>query len=110
MNESVEALAVSGNELFAGGRFITAGGKPARYIARAYLSELPSLSIFETRTNVTIPWPLANTAGFTLEETMNLAGVGNWVSNAAQIGDDGTNKAVSFSTTNERKPFRLRRP
>lgn len=110
MNESVEAFTVSGNELFAGGRFTTAGGKPAMYIARAYLPDLPSLSIIGTHTNVMVSWPSPNTAGFTLEETTNLAGPRKWVTNSAPVIDDGTRKVVSVSTTNDPKLFRLRGP
>jgi len=34
MNNDVYALAVSGSDLYAGGRFTTAGGTPANYIAK----------------------------------------------------------------------------
>jgi hypothetical protein len=37
MNKGVAALAVSGNNLYVGGSFTTAGGKVFGYIARAYL-------------------------------------------------------------------------
>ena len=110
MNDSVEALVVSGNELFAGGRFTTAGGKPAMYVARAYLPELPELSIIETATNLMVFWPSPNTAGFSLEEGANVAGQVKWLPMTIPAIDDGTSKTVSLPTTNGTKLFRLRKP
>lgn len=110
MNESVEALVVSGKELFAGGRFTTAGGKPALYIARAYLPDLPALSIFQSETNVTVSWLSTNTTGFVLEEAEALAAPLKWVTNPANPADDGSHKTVSVPATNSSRIFRLRRP
>jgi hypothetical protein len=41
MNGDVVALAVAGNNLYAGGFFSTAGGKISAYIARAVLGDAP---------------------------------------------------------------------
>jgi len=43
MNGVVRALAVSGNDLYAGGLFTTAGQKASPFIARAFLPVLPAL-------------------------------------------------------------------
>jgi len=43
MNGVVDALAVSGRDLYAGGYFGTAGGKVSPYIARANLLTLPTV-------------------------------------------------------------------
>jgi len=41
MNNSVQALAINGSDLYAGGWFTTAGGKVSAYLARAYLIAPP---------------------------------------------------------------------
>jgi hypothetical protein len=109
----VLALAVSGSNLYAGGGFTTAGGKVSAYIARAYLLTLPTLSIRRSSTPqgwIMISWPSADTASFTLEQAGALAPPATWVTNAASITDDGTNKPVTLPATNSPQFFRLRRP
>src|SRR5207244_13101282 len=68
MDEFVSALAVSGSDLYAVGAFTTAGGKVSRYIARAYLPTLPTLSVLRSGTNLTVSWPSVDTASFALEQ------------------------------------------
>jgi hypothetical protein len=106
----VDALAVSGNDLYAGGWFMTAGGKVSACIARAYLLPLPTLSVRRSGPSVTVSWPSADTADFTLEQAATLAAPASWVTNSASVTDDGTNKWVSVPATNPAQFFRLRRP
>jgi hypothetical protein len=109
----VSALAVSGSDLYAGGVFATAGGKVSPYIARAYLLTLPTLSVLRPgipQGGITVFWTSADTASFTLEQARGLAAPASWVTNAASITDDGTNKSVTLAATNSSQLFRLRRP
>ena len=109
----VSALAVAGIDLYAGGSFMIAGGKVSAYIARAYLPTLPPLSIFRSTIppgGMTVSWPSGDTPGFALEQAGALAAPSTWVTNAAGITDDGTNKSVTLSATNRLQLFRLRRP
>ena len=110
MSSTVVTLAVSGNALYAGGNFTTAGGRAANYIARAYLLPLPELSVHRSGTNVTVCWPSTNTADFTLEQAGTLAGPASWVTNSSTLTDDGTNKSVTLPATNSPQFFRLRGP
>jgi len=107
---SVYALALSGSDLYAGGDFATAGGKPAAYIARAYLLTVPALSVRRSGAQVMLSWPSVDTAGFALEQAGTLAPPVSWVTNTATITDDGTNKSVTVLATNSAQFIRLRRP
>jgi hypothetical protein len=107
------ALAVSGSDLYAGGAFTTAGGKASGYIARAYLPTLPTLSIIRSDIPpgaITVSWPSLDTTGFVLEQAATVAAPVTWVTNAASVTDDGTNRSVTLPATNNAQFFRLRRP
>jgi hypothetical protein len=106
----VKAMVVSGNDLYVGGQFTMAGGKVSAYIARAYLSSLPALSVSRCGGEVVVSWPLADTAGFALEQTGALAAPANWVPVSASVSEEGTNKVVTLSATNSPQYFRLRQP
>jgi hypothetical protein len=113
MDYYVFALAASGSDLYAGGYFTTAGGKVSPYIARAYLLPLPTLSVLRSsipRGGITVSWPSADTASFTLEQAGTLAPPASWVTNAASIADDGANRSATLAATNSAQFFRLRRP
>jgi hypothetical protein len=104
----VYALAASANHLYAGGGFLTAGGKLSAYVAHALL-DLPSLSVFASGGNVTLSWPSPLAAGFALEQADTLAPAPGWLPNTANVTDDGTNQSVTLPATNPAQFFRLRR-
>jgi len=106
----VRALALSGNDLYVGGSFLTAGGNISSCIARAYLLPLPTLSVHRSGPDVMVSWPSPNTADFNLEQAASLATPTTWLSNTAAITDDGTNKSVTIPATNPAQFLRLRKP
>jgi hypothetical protein len=110
MNPGVGALAVSDNNLYAGGYFIFAGGKVSPYVARAYLLDLPALSVLRSGTDVSVSWPSADTTGFTLEQTGALNAPAAWIGNTGTVTDDGRKKSVTVPASNNPQFFRLRRP
>jgi hypothetical protein len=104
------AVAVSGNRLYAGGYFSTAGSAAATNIARAYLTPLPTLSLVRSGLNMIVSWPSTNTSDFTLEQADTLNPPPSWVSSTATVGDDGTTKSATFHATNGAHFFHLRGP
>jgi hypothetical protein len=113
MDGGVNALAVSGSDLYAGGDFDTAGGKASDSIARAYLLAVPALSLRPsglTQGWITVSWPSADTAGFSLEHANTPNAPASWVTNTASITDDGTTRSVTLPATNRAQFFRLRAP
>jgi len=109
MNAEVFALAPLASDLYAGGSFTSAGGKVSAFIARAYLPDLPVLSVRHSGADVLVSWPFANTADFTLEQSPTLAPE-SWAPNTATITDDGAKKSLLIPATNDPQFFRLRRP
>ena len=106
MNGQVAALAVSGNYLYAGGYFGTAGGKVSPYIARANLLALPTASVILSGANIILMWP-TNDTGFTLESTTNLIPPVVWITNSpAPIVVNGQN-TVTNPISNGWKFYRL---
>jgi len=110
VNGQVNALCLSGNYLYVGGGFTTAGGKSAKGIARAYLLPLPNLSIIRYQGNVKVSWPSTNTADFTLQQAAAPGSAANWQPATATITDDGTNKTANFPAATSPQFFRLRAP
>jgi hypothetical protein len=106
----VNALAVSGSDLYVGGLFSLAGGKVSGNIARAYLLDLPMLSVRRSGTDVMVSWPSTDTTGFGLEQAGALRAPGGWVANTATVTDDGVKKSVTLPAMNSPRFFRLRRP
>jgi hypothetical protein len=107
---SVSALAVSGSDLYVGGAFTTAGGKVSANIARAYLLDLPTLSVRRFGNDLMLSWPSADTRDFALEQSTALRAPASWAANTAIVTDDGVKRSVTLSATNSPQFFRLRRP
>lgn len=105
----VSALAVSGSDLFVGGGFTTAGGKVSGFMARAYLLDLPALSVNRSGSEMKVSWPSVNTADFTLEQSATLTPA-SWIKSSARVTDDGVKKSETLPATNAPQFFRLRRP
>lgn len=68
------ALAAKGNELFVGGRFTAAGGKPSRSFAIWHIPE--KLSIRRSPNSFEVSWPIS-LSDFVLEASTQLPGT-NW--------------------------------
>jgi hypothetical protein len=109
INTGVRALAVSGNYLEVGGDFTTAGGKVSACIARAYLPDLPTLSVRRSGADVMVSWPATDTADFVSEQAGTLSVPASRVSNRVPITDNGMKKSVTIPATNSPQFFRLRR-
>ena len=101
----VFALAVSGNDLYAGGEFTTAGGKVAPYIARAYL-ERPALSIFRFGADVTISWP-SFYEGFVLQQNADAVNTNGWSNANYPLTTNGAIKRSTVPITPGKQFFRL---
>lgn len=105
----VSALVVSGNDLYVGGSFTAAGGKVSPFLARAYLLDLPALSVRRSDAEVKVSWPSVDTTGFALEQADGLTVAANWNVNSATVTDDGVKKSVLLPATTRAQFFRLRR-
>jgi hypothetical protein len=106
----VSALAIIGNDLYAGGTFTVAGDKVSAYLARAYLLPLPLLSISRSLGGLTVSWPSLAGPGFVLEQARGMAPPLVWETNSDAMSDDGTNRSTTVSPTNSSRFFRLRGP
>jgi hypothetical protein len=96
--------------LYVGGSFSTAGGKVSPFIARAYLLDLPALSVRRSGRDIMVSWPSTDTSGLALEQAGALAAPASWVTNTALVTDDGVKKSVTLPATNNPQFFRLRKP
>jgi hypothetical protein len=105
MNGGVRALAVSGNDLYAGGGFTTAGGKVSPYLARAYL-ERPALSIVHSDTDVTLSWPTFYET-FALQQNANAANANTWSNANYPLTTNGPTKTATVPITPTNHFFRL---
>jgi hypothetical protein len=101
---TVNVLAVSGSDLYAGGKFTTAGGKVSAYLARAYL--LPTLSILRSGVEVTISWPTFYEK-FALQQNPNAANTNSWSNANYLFTTNGTIKSATFPLTPTNQFFRL---
>lgn len=88
---------------------MTAGGKVSPFIARAYLPELPGLSVLRSGSDIKISWPSADTATFSLEQAGTLGTLPSWLPSTAPVTDDGVRKSVTVPVSNSAQLFRLRR-
>ncbi|MCI0540540.1 MAG: hypothetical protein L0Z50_35515 [Verrucomicrobiales bacterium] len=110
MNAEVFALALFGSDLYVGGGFTMAGANVSPHIARAYLPDLPVLSVLRSGADVTVSWPSMDTGGFTLEQAAALTSSASWVASPATVTDKGVKKSATVPAVNGAQFFRLRRP
>ena len=104
VNGWVQALASNGSELFVGGYFTTAGGKPSR---RFGIWHIPStLKVRRHRDELVISWPKADT-NLTLEVAANLRD-GDWVEVNARPVLVANRLTITNETTQGSQFFRLR--
>ena len=110
VNSLAFALAPSGDDLYVGGGFNTAGQKTCLDIARAYLLTLPNIAMQRSASSeVIVSWPSSNSSGFFLEQCGAFSVPQNWLSNTFNPTNDGTYKSVILPATNNAQFFRLRR-
>lgn len=106
---TVLAMALAGDDLFAGGYFTIAGDKPSFMIAQAYLGNVPTLSASHKGPDVLVSWPSEGTDGFSLEETgPSFSGL-NWNPVHAPVIDTENTRSVTVAPTRMSQSFRLRR-
>ena len=105
MNYRPRALMVSGSDLYAGGDFLTAGGKVSAYVARAYL-DLPTLSIFRSGDDVTLSWPVSF-GRFALHQNPDAANPSSWSPANYPLTTNGATKSATIPLTSTNQFFRL---
>ena len=101
----VYALAVSGSDLYAGGKFTIAGGKISAYVARAYL-ERPSLSAIRSGGDVTLSWPTFYET-FVLQQNPDIADTDTWSNANYPLTTNGPTKSAIAPITPTNHFFRL---
>jgi len=101
----VVALMTTGSELFVGGRFGAAGGKPSKNIALWHIPH--ALSTSRSGDALTLSWP-ATGKNFVLETTENLAPA-NWVEIYEAPVLAGDQLIVTNSISATARYYRLRR-
>jgi hypothetical protein len=109
----VNALAVSGSTLYAGGYFTTAGTNISAYMARANLPVPPTLSIIADGANMVLTWPDAATGyttGYTLESATNLVPPVAWQTNSTAPIVIGGQNVIINPITGPHQFFRLFNP
>src|SRR6266545_2873706 len=101
----VSDLASDGTELFAGGYFQLAGGKPSTNIALWHIPH--SLSISQTGYQVSLSWPGTGT-NFVLEAKEDLAGT-NWSEVSQPVALHSNECVVTETIARPQKFYRLRK-
>jgi hypothetical protein len=106
MNTTVNALAVSGSDLFEGGEFTMAGGKVSAYLTRAigpavFTSIVPNSS----GTEALLTYTTAPGAALHLLSATNLT---TWQTNST-VSATGVTNSVSVNIAQPKEFFRLRR-
>jgi hypothetical protein len=102
MNGLVEALVVSGDDLYAGGFFTTAGGKESAYLAKAYLTAPSSIAkrITASGDTVTIEFSGTPCQQYDVQRAASLVSPVAWTtvtSSPLLAGEDGS---FSFTDNN----------
>jgi hypothetical protein len=98
LNSGVRALAVSGSDLYVGGRFTTAGGIPANYIAKARIASAAE-SITATGSSATIQFSAVVGYAYHVQRTASLTSPITWTTlttTPLSPADDGS---LTFTDT-----------
>ncbi len=104
-NQTVSALAATGDELFVIGNFDSAGGKPS---ANCAIWRIPySLSVNLSANGITLSWP-ATGSNFVLESTVTL-GPANWLAVAQPWTIQSGQIIVTNEISSDSRFYRLRR-
>jgi hypothetical protein len=109
----VDALAVSGGTLYAGGDFTTAGTNVSAHAAMANLPVPPTLSIIADGANMVLTWPDAAsgfTTGYTLESATDLVPPVAWQTNSTAPIVIGGQNVIIIPITGSQQFFRLVNP
>ncbi|MCF7674510.1 MAG: hypothetical protein K9M97_04145, partial [Akkermansiaceae bacterium] len=89
------------NSLYAGGQFLTAGGKVSAYLAKAMTGVVPALKIQLVGANAVLSWPLAE-QGWVLKKGNNLSG---WNAVTEPVVDTATEHTIITPRGDESKQF-----
>ncbi len=79
------------------------------FIARAYLRDLPALSVRRSGVDVKVSWPSVDIADFVLEQAGVLSATASWAATTGTVTEDGVKKSVTVPATSNVQFFRLRR-
>jgi hypothetical protein len=110
VNDSVNALALIGSDVHAGGWFNRAGGRQSFHFGTWHEPAVPVLAIFRTPTNpVAVSWPSAS-PGWILQQSTNIVGSPNWSNVTTTIQDDGTTKSIIVNPPTGNRFYRLHKP
>ncbi len=99
----LNALAVSGSDLYAGGGFTTAGGKVSAYVAKAYLLAAPggiADSILESDGTATLKFYGNPGHSFDVQRTTNLAPPITWTTITTSPLSPASDGSFTFIDTN----------
>jgi len=111
VNDSVNAIALVGNDVHAGGWFNNAGGRQSLHFA---IWHEPVISTFSIAlqpglSGVEVSWPSPST-GWTLQQNTKGVCSADWNNVTGEIQDDGTNVTFLLDQPTGNRFYRLHKP